>query len=96
MIWDSVMRLLRDVLAKGQGVLIMRANAWRRFLEEQRERHRKVLFTVTELANVAGTSRVALNVELTRLRHQGVITRYAHGLYGMPGAVVATRLGSRH
>ena len=65
----------------------MRANAWRRFLEEQRERHRKVLFTVTELANMAGTSRVALNVELTRLRQQGVITRYAHGLYGMPGAV---------
>ena len=65
----------------------MRANAWRRFLEEQRERHRKVLFTVTELANMAGTSRVALNVELTRLRRQGIITRYAHGLYGMPGAV---------
>jgi hypothetical protein len=64
----------------------MRANAWRRFLEEQRERHRKVLFTVTELANMAGTSRIALNVELTRLRQQGVITRYAHGLYGMPGA----------
>ena len=65
----------------------MRANAWRRFLEEQRERHRKVLFTVTELANVAGTSRAALNVELTRLRSQGLIARYTHGLYGMPGAV---------
>ncbi len=64
----------------------MRANAWRRFLEEQRDRHQKVLFTVTELANMAGTSRVALNVELTRLRQQAVITRYAHGLYGMPGA----------
>jgi hypothetical protein len=65
----------------------MRANAWRRFLEEQRDRHRKFLFTVTELANVAGTSRAALNVELTRLRSQGLIERYTHGLYGIPGAV---------
>jgi hypothetical protein len=65
----------------------VRASIWTRFLEEQRDRHGKVLFTVTELANVAGTSRVALNVELTRIRRQGVITRFAHGLYGMPGAV---------
>lgn len=65
----------------------MRANAWRIFLDQQRQRHGKVLFTVTELANVAGTSRAALNVELARLREQGIITRYAHALYGMPGAV---------
>ena len=65
----------------------MRANAWRRFFEEQRNRHGKVLFTVTELANVAGTSRAALNVELARLRDQEIITQYAHGLYGLPGAV---------
>jgi hypothetical protein len=56
-------------------------------LEEQRDRHGKVLFTVTELANAAGTSRAALNVELTRLRKQEIITKYAHGLYGLPGAV---------
>ena len=67
----------------------MRANAWREFLGEQRERHGKVLFTVTELANAAGTSRAALNVELTRLRDQGIIVRYAHGLYGLPGAASA-------
>ena len=65
----------------------MKANAWRKFLEEQRDRHGKVLFTVTELANVAGTSRAALNVELTRLRNQEIIAKYAHGLYGLPGAV---------
>lgn len=65
----------------------MRSNAWRAFLQEQRERHGKVLFTVTELANAACTSRAALNVELTRLRDQGAIARYAQGLYGMPGAV---------
>ena len=65
----------------------MRANAWRKFLEEQRGRHGKVLFTVTELANVARTSRAALNVELTRLRDQEIIVKYAHGLYGLPGAI---------
>jgi hypothetical protein len=36
---------------------------------------------------VAGTSRVALNVELRRLRDQRIIVQYAHGLYGLPGAV---------
>jgi len=65
----------------------VRANAWRKFLEEQRDKHGKVLFTVTELANVSGTSRAALNVELTRLRKQEIITKYTHGLYGLPGAV---------
>jgi hypothetical protein len=65
----------------------VKANAWRKFLEEQRDRQGKVLFTVTELANVAGTSRAALNVELTRLRNQEIITKYTYGLYGLPGAV---------
>ena len=66
----------------------MRANAWRKYLEEQRVRHGKVLFTLTELANVAGASPAALNVELARLRRQGIIMRYAHGLYGVPGEVL--------
>ncbi len=67
----------------------MKANAWRTYLEEQRERHGKVLFTLTELANVACVSSAALNVELARLRRQDIIARYAHGLYGIPGAVSA-------
>ena len=65
----------------------MRASAWRKYLEEQRHTHGKVLFTRTELANVAGVSPAALNVELARLRRQEILARYAHGLYGMPGAV---------
>ena len=65
----------------------MKANAWRKFLDEQREQHGKVLFTVTELANIAGVSRAALNVELARLRQQAILVKYAHGLYGLPGAV---------
>lgn len=54
--------------------------------------HGKVLFTVTELANVAATSRVALNVELARLRRQGVIEKYAHGVYGLPNAITPEML----
>jgi hypothetical protein len=65
----------------------VKANAWRKFLDEQRARHGKVLFTVTELANVSGASRAALNVELARLRGQDIIVKYAHGLYGLPAAV---------
>jgi hypothetical protein len=61
-------------------------------LKDQRDRHGKVLFTVTELANVAGTSRSALNVELTRLRDQEIIVKYAHGLYGVPDAVLPQAL----
>lgn len=65
----------------------MRANTWRKYLEEQRERYEKVLFTVTELANVSCASPTGLNVELARLRGQEIIVRYTHGLYGMPRAV---------
>ena len=72
----------------------MKANAWRKFLAHERDRHGKVLFTVTELANVAGTSRAALNVELARLRRQEIIAKYAHGLYGLPGAVLPQLLVS--
>lgn len=65
----------------------MKADAWRSYLEEQRSRHGKVLFTVTELAHVAGVTAATLNVELARLRRRGVIAKYGHGLYGLPGAV---------
>lgn len=65
----------------------MKSREWREFLDEQKRLHGKTLFTVTELANVAGASREALNVELSRLRRQGVILRYAQGRYGLPGAV---------
>ena len=65
----------------------MKARDWHRFLEDQRRRHGKVLFAVTELAHIANTSRAALNVELTRLRRQGILVRYAHGQYGLPDAV---------
>jgi hypothetical protein len=70
----------------------MKAREWQKYLEEQQRLHGKILFTVTELANVAGTSRSALNVELTRLRRQGQIARYAHGQYGLPGLITPALL----
>jgi hypothetical protein len=65
----------------------MKAREWQRYLDEQHRLHGKVLFTVTELANIAATSRNALNVELTRLRRQGVVEKYAHGLYGLRNVI---------
>ena len=70
----------------------MKAREWQKYLEEQRRLHGKVLFTVTELANVAATSRNALNVELSRLRRQGMIAKYAHGRYGLPNAITPETL----
>ncbi len=72
----------------------MKANAWRTFFQQQREQHGKVLFTVTELAHVAGVSRAAVNVELARLRQQAILVKYAYGLYGLPGAVSVETLVS--
>jgi hypothetical protein len=71
---------------------MMKAREWRDFLEVERTLHRKTLFTLTELVNAAGVTREVLNVELSRLRRQGVIVRYAQGLYGSPGAVSAEEL----
>ena len=70
----------------------MKARDWRYALEEQRRAHGKTLFTVTELAHVGHVGRNALNVELARLRRQGIVVRYAHGLHGLPGAVSAEEL----
>jgi hypothetical protein len=66
-------------------IYIMKAIDWSRYLEEQRREHRKLLFTITELANVARTSIGSINVELSRLRKYGIIERYARGIYGLPG-----------
>lgn len=64
----------------------MRAIQWQQCLDAQRRLHGKTIFTVTELANLSGSDPHALNVELARLRRQGIIQRYAQGRYGLPGA----------
>lgn len=65
----------------------MKARAWQKYLEEQARQHKKFLFSITELANVSGTSRRAVNVELSRLRRYGLIERYGRGTYGLPTRV---------
>ena len=65
----------------------MRALDWQRFFQQQRDEHRKMVFTTAELANVAQASPGVLNVALRRLVKQGVLARYAAGRYGLPGAV---------
>ncbi len=64
----------------------MRAIDWHQFLQRQRDEHQKVVFTTTELANVAGSDSRSLGVTLQRLVKRGVIERYAAGRYGLPGA----------
>ena len=67
---------------------------WQRFLQEQREQHNKVVFTVTELANVASCSVTSLGVALQRLVKRGVLERYTVGRYGLPGAATAENVVS--
>jgi len=70
----------------------MKSRDWRDYLEEQHRLYDKTIFTVTELSHAANTSLPALNVELDRLRKQGVIEQYAQGRYGLPGRVTPERL----
>jgi hypothetical protein len=70
----------------------MKARDWQRYLETERKSHGKTVFSVTELANVSGSTPHVLNVELDRLCKQGVIVRYARGWYGLPEAVMPEQL----
>ena len=65
----------------------MRAIDWQSTLQRQREEHHKVVFTTTELANLAGAQPASLSVALQRLVKKGVLVRYASARYGLPGAV---------
>lgn len=70
----------------------MKARDWQRYLETERKSHGKIVFTVTELANVSGSKPHVLNVELDRLCKQGIIVRYTRGRYGLPDAVTPETL----
>ena len=70
----------------------MKAVAWMQYLQEQREKHGKVVFTVSELANVGAQEWPSLKVALQRQVEQGIIQRYTDGRYGLPGAVSAEDL----
>ena len=70
----------------------MKALEWLRYLENQLRQEGKKLFSVTELGNVAKVPLHDLNVALNRLVQQDVLARYAHGVYGLPGAAAAEDL----
>lgn len=70
----------------------MKVLEWIKFFETQRTQHGKVLFRVAELANAAGCSHHALNVELARLGKKGLLARYATGVYGLPGVATPEQL----
>ncbi len=65
----------------------MKAVDWMRYLQEQREQHGKVVFTVSELSNVAAQEWPSLRVALERYVERGIIQRYTDGRYGLPDAV---------
>lgn len=65
----------------------MRASEWQNVLRQYRDRDGKVVFTPTELANIADHTMPVMKNTLRRLRDQGVLQQYAHGKYGLPGAV---------
>jgi hypothetical protein len=61
---------------------------WQKLLNAQTEQG-KTLFTLTELANLSGSPRHIVNVEMTRLVKYGAAIRYAKGLYGLPSSTVS-------
>lgn len=67
----------------------MKTLDWLSFFAEQRSEHRKVVFSVAELANAGQTTLHAVNTELGRLMRRGLITRYAQGRYGPSEGVTA-------
>jgi len=64
----------------------MRAIDWQQFFQKQRDKYAKVVFTVTELANVSALDPRSLKASLQRLVERGVIQRYVKGRYGLAGA----------
>lgn len=70
----------------------MKALEWQRLLNKQHKQYGKVIFSITELANLVGTTPHILNVELERLVSRGVLVRYAPGKYGLPDIVTFDNL----
>jgi len=64
----------------------MKALHWERTLRGLREKNGREFFRPTELANIAQTPAGFIAVEIARLAAAGVLVRYAHGVYGLPGA----------
>lgn len=64
----------------------MHAIEWRHILDALAAQYGKHLLTRSELANVAAAHSAQVDdKEISRLLKHGVLKRYAHGLYGLPG-----------
>lgn len=72
----------------------MKAVEWLTFFIDQRDRHAKGVFTVTELANVSNSSPTVAHVQLGRLVKKGLIRRWVPGRYGLPTGVAAEELAA--
>jgi predicted transcriptional regulator of viral defense system len=59
---------------------------WQKALQAQRDKYGKVVFTVTELANISRSNPASIRVSLARLVERGTIQRFTKGRYGLPGA----------
>lgn len=70
----------------------MKALDWLRAIEAQSRDHGKTLFTGTELANLAGLGPVSAATEIHRLCSRAILSRHAHGIYGLPGVVTIDEL----
>lgn len=70
----------------------MTSNQWRCCFQDQYRLHGKTVFTVTELANICGSSPHVLSVQLQRLCTQQILVRYAQGRYGLPELVTPESL----
>lgn len=63
----------------------MRAIEWLMTLQDQHDKYGKVVFTPTELSNIASQDAGSINMSLSRLIKRGIIQRYANGKYGLTG-----------
>lgn len=63
----------------------MKAIDWLKNLQEQHDKYGKVVFTLTELSNMASQDVKSIKMSLSRLIDHGIIQRYTNGRYGMTG-----------
>lgn len=61
----------------------MKAMDWLKTFQEQRDKHGKVVYTLTELSNMASQDPRSVKMSMSRLIDQGIMQRYANGRYGM-------------
>jgi hypothetical protein len=61
----------------------MKAIDWLKTFQKQRDEHGKVIYTLTELSNMAAQDTRSVKMAISRLVDRGILQRYANGRYGM-------------